>query len=282
MGSGWTTAWAPAGPGHHGAALRSVLPTKAPSAAPPMLAMQLIPSELLLERPDPCAPCSSTIMLTPRGDGARQSKIGVPPILRAISKTAIVLPTILCKPTKHGRASIMRTGPAYACTHIGCSYVGTKRRYLVDHVRCRHGLQKNPFRCAEPGCNYESKYKGHLGRHMKGTHMGLRPHRCDWAGCNYTTSQGSHLTTHRLKHTGERPFVCPEPGCRSDFTRKAHMDRHIRDRHRPIARPVGGPNQMGTLVNLANLGPDGPLSFTHAPLAYTSDVQLLQGLLGGV
>ena len=47
---------------------------------------------------------------------------------------------------------------------------------------CRsvHGSKGNQFRCTVAGCSYTSKYKGHLGRHIKGTHMGLKPHRCDW------------------------------------------------------------------------------------------------------
>jgi len=57
-------------------------------------------------------------------------------------------------------------------------------------------------------------------------------YRCSEPGCDKTFSRPSRLETHMLAHTGERPFRCDQ--CDKDFTRNAHLKRHLQVNHQGI------------------------------------------------
>ena len=86
----------------------------------------------------------------------------------------------------------------YPCTHPGCSYAASQRRYLKEHVRIHSG--DRPYKCSWPGCEYASAGSGHVARHMR-THTGERPYKCPVEGCTYAASQSGHLRTHMLVHS---------------------------------------------------------------------------------
>lgn len=59
----------------------------------------------------------------------------------------------------------------FSCTHPGCGYAASQRRYLKEHVRTHTG--NKPYKCGWPGCDYASAGGGHVARHMR-THTGVR------------------------------------------------------------------------------------------------------------
>ena len=113
----------------------------------------------------------------------------------------------------------------FHCTHPGCTYAATQRRYLYEHARVHS--EARPYLCPWEGCGYASSGSGHMSRHMR-VHTGERPYKCQQPGCNYEASQSGHLRTHLRKHTGERPYECPVEGCDYAAARSGHLTRHMK------------------------------------------------------
>ena len=74
--------------------------------------------------------------------------------------------------------------------------------HLISHTSDRD------FRCPEPGCAFQTKYKSYLTLHGR-KHNG-KAHVCDFEGCGYTTLKMSLLQCHKRTHTNEKIFVCSE------------------------------------------------------------------------
>eukprot|EP01052_Picozoa_sp_SAG31_P005841 SAG31_NODE_263_length_18841_cov_17.270996_9_plen_721_part_00 len=110
------------------------------------------------------------------------------------------------RPRKRGKEQTLksktgdaaRTQAIHPCTHPGCGYVASQRRYLKEHLRVHSG--DRPYKCTWPGCTYASAGSGHVARHMR-THTGERPYTCPVQGCDYAASQSGHLRTHMLVHS---------------------------------------------------------------------------------
>ena len=74
--------------------------------------------------------------------------------------------------------------------------------HLISHTTDRE------FRCPEPGCAFQTKYKSYLTLHGR-KHNG-KALACDFEGCGYTTLKMSLLQCHKRTHTNDKIFVCSE------------------------------------------------------------------------
>ena len=72
--------------------------------------------------------------------------------------------------------------------------------HLISHTSDRE------YRCSEPGCPFQTKYKSYLTLHGR-KHNG-KAHVCEV--CGYTTLKMSLLQCHKRTHTNEKIFVCSE------------------------------------------------------------------------
>lgn len=93
--------------------------------------------------------------------------------------------------------------------------------HLISHTSDR------VFRCPEPGCAFQTKYKSYLTLHGR-KHNG-KAHVCDFEGCGYTTLKMSLLQCHKRTHTNEKIFVCPE--CKKGFIENRNLLRHQKTQH---------------------------------------------------
>jgi len=51
-------------------------------------------------------------------------------------------------------------------------------------------------------------------------------HICHFENCGKTFTKKNHLDAHIRKHVGDKPFRCPHPGCGAAFTRSGELKRH--------------------------------------------------------
>jgi len=51
-------------------------------------------------------------------------------------------------------------------------------------------------------------------------------HLCHFANCGKTFTKKQHLQAHIRKHLGTRPFSCPQQNCNATFTRYEELTRH--------------------------------------------------------
>ena len=78
-----------------------------------------------------------------------------------------------------------------------------------------------PFACGK--CNYTSKFKHGLKRHMK-LHMSDRPFVCEICGKGFKLAQ--YLSEHKRTHSKERPYSCEQ--CGRCFSQFSTLHRHKR------------------------------------------------------
>lgn len=85
------------------------------------------------------------------------------------------------------------------------------------------------FKCDQ--CNYVSKQKNNLTRHVQNVHLKLSPFAC--TQCDAEFKQRSNLKQHMLSvHKKEKPFTCPECNFKCSF--KQVLQRHINCKHKKM------------------------------------------------
>jgi hypothetical protein len=109
-----------------------------------------------------------------------------------------------------------------------------------------HRQQKHPKRkrrvagaqehyCTQEGCNYSSKRRSNMDRHMKqheAKRTGVKGFKCTFAGCEYSSATKGNLALHSQRHT--QSFPCTM--CSYKATYKGSLTRHmlIHTRHKSI------------------------------------------------
>lgn len=99
----------------------------------------------------------------------------------------------------------------------------------------------HPFKCSEPGCNFEYTHRANLDQHMANTHTSdpatRKAHVCPVCSASYdkASSVKTHLKLHDPAAQAERQpvpggCVCPVAGCgkvcKSLMNRKDHLARN--------------------------------------------------------
>ena len=72
------------------------------------------------------------------------------------------------------------------------------------------------YYCDQSKCNYKSKYKHHLKRHMANIHdIGVTWHNCDQEGCDYKCKNKESLKCHKanIHNIGVTLFKCDINNC---------------------------------------------------------------------
>ncbi|XP_065925024.1 zinc finger protein 718-like isoform X1 [Magallana gigas] len=133
------------------------------------------------------------------------------------------------------------------CSKQGLCLRGVKKHYTRSSVQQKTKQSEDemlgskiesedffPFACKK--CNYTSKFKHGLKRHMK-LHMSDRPFVCEICGKGFKLAQ--YLSEHKRTHSKERPyscdffpFACKKCNYTSKFKHvlKRHMKLHMSDR----------------------------------------------------
>nr|XP_034320291.1 zinc finger protein 569 isoform X1 [Crassostrea gigas] len=88
-----------------------------------------------------------------------------------------------------------------------------------------------PFACGK--CNYTSKLKHQLKRHMK-LQMSDRPFVCEI--CKRAFKLVRYLSNHMLTHSKERPYSCEQ--CGRCFTQSSTLQRHIKRIHQGLMERI--------------------------------------------
>lgn len=98
-----------------------------------------------------------------------------------------------------------------------------------DHVRIKHSVQKKFYECDV--CNYGTKYKKNLTRHMK-IHLALEGghrelvYKCK--ECDNWFSTKNSLKTHIIsKHSKDYPYRCVV--CEAGFVAKCYLQKHFKE-----------------------------------------------------
>ena len=88
--------------------------------------------------------------------------------------------------------------------------------------------KKKPFQCND--CDASFSQKGHLNRHIKPAHKGIKSFNFKCNDCDAIFSQKENLKEHiESVHEGKKPFKCND--CDSRFSWKWDLNRHIESVH---------------------------------------------------
>ena len=111
----------------------------------------------------------------------------------------------------------------YVCQWPGCEY-GTKfRANLVKHLS-KHSSDKR-YVCDWPQCGKRYKQSSALTTHKR-CHLELKPFKCDFIGCHYRTNNRSSLPSHKRTHNGIKPFICDWDNCSVTCSTLTHLRDH--------------------------------------------------------
>ena len=111
----------------------------------------------------------------------------------------------------------------HQCTY--CEYSSKQKSNLNKHI---NGVHRNlkPFKCSQ--CDYSCSHKSSLNRHISAIHLKLKPFKC--SQCDYSCSHKWHLNRHISSvHKNIRPFRCNI--CSSSFTDRRSLHRHKQGVH---------------------------------------------------
>jgi hypothetical protein len=110
---------------------------------------------------------------------------------------------------------------------------------------CKHGIHEyyctkcggvgvsEIFKCQYDECEYESKYKSNLGRHIKNSHLKVKNFQCSYEDCEYKTGNSSHLTRH-IDAVHKQIKNCECETCGKKFDTNSHLKDHMKMVHDKI------------------------------------------------
>lgn len=118
----------------------------------------------------------------------------------------------------------------YDCPVEGCDFWSKYKANLKRHMVALHDQCQVWYVCQELGCGYRAKRKCHLKGHLASVHgKGLIWYRCGEPGCDYKAKRNSDLAAHHSvvhdKHVTW--YSCPHPGCKCRAKSKASIRRHM-------------------------------------------------------
>jgi uncharacterized Zn-finger protein len=112
--------------------------------------------------------------------------------------------------------------PSFCCTYPECEKRFTQAVALKSHVRACHEMET--FRCPEPGCSHQSKYKATLRNHMA-MHKKLGALQAPKASS--FSSEGSSPTRY---YEESLVFACDQ--CDKVYVNKGALNVHKKKKHR--------------------------------------------------
>lgn len=83
-----------------------------------------------------------------------------------------------------------------------------------------------PFKCKEPGCDYEAAQASQLTMHTRTKHTREKPLLCDFPGCGRRFAESSNLSKHKKIHEPEEECRCGV--CGKSFRRRDQLRRHLK------------------------------------------------------
>ena len=96
--------------------------------------------------------------------------------------------------------------------------------------------ENGEYSCECPGCDYKSKSKSAVKKHIKAKHFDLRNYPCN--ACSYIAKTSQSLIWHVSGVHGDDVKICPECGFKSKWL--ASLNGHIKSVHRGIKRRTDG------------------------------------------
>ena len=114
---------------------------------------------------------------------------------------------------------------------IGCLlcdsiFTGPTRKVSLERHLLSHTREK-PYTCTEPNCDKAYHRNSELLRHVRTSHLGLRPFTC--TECSRKFQSVTTLNNHMASHSDERSYACDK--CDKTYKYKQDLAYHERKVH---------------------------------------------------
>ena len=117
-----------------------------------------------------------------------------------------------------------------------CNFKSKQKYDLIRHIAAVHNKEK-PFACSK--CNHKCSLQQNLKKHIAAVHNKEKPFAC--TRCKFKCSQKMQLQRHiTTVHNKEKPFTCPE--CNFKCSQKNAMKIHINYKHKKMTTRRVEPN----------------------------------------
>lgn len=122
---------------------------------------------------------------------------------------------------------------SFRCDYSNCNYKSRVKENITKHMNRMH-TYKEPITCSE--CKHRFWGQKRLTDHIKEAHNESYDtisgkFKCNWNECSFQSKSYSNLTTHKMRHKGVKPYKCDYPSCEWSFVSNSEMKWHQRLAH---------------------------------------------------
>ena len=106
---------------------------------------------------------------------------------------------------------------SFKCEHPGCDFT-SKHNYPSINNLHMSTHEENATGCTQPRCQFKTRHKADMNRHMKNYHPGVlytepKSHKCKHQGCDFETTEKSILKQHHTATHADHATGCTQQNC---------------------------------------------------------------------